>query len=147
MNEPVWKRLVESLDERGFESRYLDRLMDRLSPDAVRVAMSRGYGALEREIIEEMAYALRRTEDKLNLALLHVDLAQEALDSNTDDARWDELEDAYEERRRLAFRARWEFSVHREALGMVRHDVLVELYPIPRRRERRHAKACAASGR
>lgn len=142
MVDPVWKRLVESLDSRGFESRYLDRLMDRLSPAAMQVAMGTGFNALQREIVEEMAYALRRAEDKVNLALLHLDLATEAIEQNRDAARSALLEDEWENRRREAMRARWEFTVHREALGMIRHDVLMQLYPIPK--SRRSSASAAA---
>ena len=134
MYEPAWKRLVESLNDRGFESRYLDRLMDRLGTVTMKMAVGRGYHTLEREIIEEMAYALRRAEDKVNLALLRVDLALDEITNNGDPSRLGEFEDAFETRRQEAMRARWEFSVHREALGMVRHDILYELYPIPPRR-------------
>lgn len=143
MHEPIWKRLVESLDERGFESRYLDRLMDRLNPIARQIAMGRGFQALQHELIEEMAYALRKAEDKVNLALLHVDLADEAIRENADPARSDELEEAYETRRLEAMRARWEFSVHREAIGLIGHVVLEELYPIPPRRRARSSATAA----
>ena len=132
MSEPVWKRLVESLDSRGFESRYLDRLMDRLGTHATQVAMGDGFQALQREMIEEMAYALRRAEDKVNLALLHCDLALEAIRENTDPTAEAALEASFNEHREKARRARWEFSVHREALGMRGHRILEELYPIPR---------------
>lgn len=134
MFEPAWKRLVESLHAKGFESRYLDRLMDRLSTAAVQVAAKDGFKALEKELIAEMGYALRCAEDKVNLALLHVDLAQDALDDNREPARVAELEREYEARRQAAWRARWEFMVHREAIGMIEHSVLEQLYPIPPRR-------------
>lgn len=145
MFEPVWKRLVEALHEQGFESRYLDRLMDRLSPAAVQIAAGSGFNALQREIVEEMASALCRAEDKVNLAMLQMELADAAVTDNRDAARVEELEDAYEARRKEALRARWEFMVHREAIGMIKHDVLDALFPIPRRRRRAAASAATAA--
>lgn len=49
--EPAWKRLVRDLKDRGFESQYLDRLYERLSPAAVHAATAAGFRALEREIV------------------------------------------------------------------------------------------------
>jgi hypothetical protein len=135
--EPAWKRIVETLKERGYKSRYLDRLYERLSTAAVNATVSDGYETLQREIMEEMGYALQRAEDKLNFALLEVELAADELDSNRDVARERTLLEAYEKKRATAMRARWEFMVHREAVGMIKHDVLEELYPIPPRRRLR----------
>jgi hypothetical protein len=135
--EPAWKRIVESLKERGYESRYLDRLYERLSPAAANAAMGSGYETLQREILEEMGHALQRAEDKLNFALLEVELAADELDSNRELSRERDLLRHHEEKRAAAMRARWEFMVHREAIGMIKHDVLEALYPIPPRRRLR----------
>lgn len=132
--EPAWKRLVRDLKERGFESKYLDRLYERLSPVAVQAAAQNGFRALEREILEEMAYALCRAEDKVNFALLEVDLAGAAIDENEDGKRHPELVANYNQKRVAAMRARWEYMVHREALGLMSHDVLEQLFPIPKPR-------------
>lgn len=134
MFEPAWKRIVESLKDRGYESKYLDRLYERLSSAAVNAVVSDGYETLQREIMEEMGFALRRAEDKLNFALLEVELASDELDENRVRVRERELLETYEKKRAAAMRARWEFMVHREAIGMIRHDVLESLYPIPPRR-------------
>ena len=140
MYEPAWKQLVQNLKERGFESQYLDRLYARLSPLATRGAAAHGLHALEREILEEMAHALCRAEDKVNLALLEVDLAAEALDEahgGYDADALAALAAVYDDRRRAAMRARWEYMVHREALGMITHEVLESLFPIPPARSAR----------
>lgn len=131
MYEPAWKRLVEGLKEQGFESRYLDRLWDRLSPGARQIAAASGYDMLKREIMEEMGYALRQAEEKVNLAMLLVELTATAIEENRDPSETEPLAAKYRHHRESAIRARWEFMVHREAIGLIAHGVLDELYPLP----------------
>lgn len=126
--DPAWKRLVESLRAQKVESVYLDRLESRLGDLAA--ARRAGYGGLEQEIVEEMAFALGRAEDKVNAALLELELAGRALDAAAPADR-DRLRAAYNERRAAAATARWELVIHRESLGFVRNDELEGYYPIP----------------
>lgn len=125
MFKPAWKSLVERLENRDdFESPYLDRLKARLG--VAEISRS-----IEREILEEMAYALCRSSDKLNVALLEVDLARhEATHAASVELRRAKVAQ-YHQRRREAMRARWEFIVHREALGLYRHDIVDEEFPVP----------------
>lgn len=126
MSEPLWKDLVERLKESGFRSKYLDHFFER--------ARVRGYeveGSLEAELLSEMASSLRRSEDKVNLALLELEVAERAIDqAPTPAQRRQRLRD-YNACRDHAIKVRWEFLIHREALGMRRHAKVEALYPIP----------------
>ncbi len=131
MVEPAWKSLVESLRASRVESTYLDRLEARLG-DLRQAGLQRT--SLAQEILEEMAYALGRAEDKVNLALLELELASRALDDADDQARV-RRRDEYNQQREVAVRARWELEIHREAIGFRRNSALLErYYPIPPRR-------------
>ncbi len=129
--EPAWKRLVESLKDSSFESPYLDRLAARLSTTNLRVAA--GLGSIEREIVEEMAYALGRAEDKVNAALLELDVAARAVDTADDEARHAAVAE-FNALREAAITARWELLIHRESLGFRQNDMLPTYYPIPPKR-------------
>jgi hypothetical protein len=118
--------LVKELQDAGYESPYLDRLRGRLD-------VFQAQEQLEKEIVREMAVALGRTEDKLNVALLRLELARKDLDTAADadtgervarTARFNTL-------RGEALRARHELLIHREAVGMRRNAILESVYPIP----------------
>jgi hypothetical protein len=138
MSEPAWKKLVEQLRSRGHESAYLERLRDRLP------AASAGDN-LARELLQEMAGALGRAEDKINVSLLRLELLAleiDELDGSPDRgpgvrARVNRKIDAFNQEREIAAKSVWELRVHREALGFRRNQELAELYPIPKRREPR----------
>jgi hypothetical protein len=89
--------------------------------------------SLEKEIIREMAAALGRAEDKLDAALLRLELAGRACAAATgpDDRRRRAME--FNARRREALEARWELAIQREAVGLRRNEVVEGLYPIPPR--------------
>jgi len=130
MREAPWRTLVRDLTDAGYESPYLDRLRRRVDTTASQET-------LEQEIVAEMAAALGRAEDKLNAALLQLELAAGALAAASDA---DDREDAarvVDARREDALRARWELVIQREAVGIRRNDILEQLYPIPPRPARR----------
>ena len=127
MREAPWTRLVRELKDTGYESPYLDRLRARLDPAE---AVSR----LETEIVQEMAQALGRTEDKLNYALLRLELAARAIDTAPDElVRYDRVKE-FNALREDAIQARRNLQIHREAIGIRRNRMLDDLYPIPQRR-------------
>lgn len=127
MREAPWSRLVRELKDTGYESPYLDRLRARLDP-------SEAVARLETEIVQEMAQALGRTEDKLNYALLRLELAGRAIDAAPDAlVRYDRVKD-FNALREEAIQARRNLQIHREAIGIRRNRVLDDLYPIPPRR-------------
>ena len=123
MQDSPWKRLVEELTDTGFESIYLDRL--RASLD-----VEQQHAILEKEIVQEMAYALGRSAAKVDHALLELEILQRELDSSTLPAQRDALRQAIKGKRREALRLRRELLIHREALGIRRNDILETMYPI-----------------
>jgi hypothetical protein len=127
VREAPWSRLVRELKDTGYESPYLDRLRARLDPAE---AVSR----LETEIVQEMAQALGRTEDKLNYALLRLELAGRAIEDAPDPlVRYERVRE-FNVLRNEALDARRNLQIHREAIGIRRNRVLDDLYPIPPRR-------------
>ena len=127
MREAPWTRLVRELKDTGYESPYLDRLRARLDP-------AEAVARLETEIVQEMAQALGRTEDKLNYALLRLELAARAIDTAPDElVRYDRVKE-FNALRDEAIQARRNLQIHREAIGIRRSRMLDDLYPIPPRR-------------
>ena len=122
-----WKELVESLKRSGFQSPYLDRLSARMNPKQLGV-IPRG---IEAEILEEMAAALCRAEDKVNAALLELDVLEQGVRRAADAGERERAVEAFNRKRDDALNARWELLVHREAVGFYRNEILAELYPVP----------------
>lgn len=127
MRAPPWKTLVRELSRSGFESPYLDRLKRKVD---VELATEE----LEKEIVQEMASALGRAGDKVDYALLRLDLVADAIEKARTPherrqkiARWNDL-------REEAIEARYELRIHREAVGIRQNRVLESTYPIPPRR-------------
>ena len=127
MWEPPWKSLVETLTDSGFESPYLDRLRSR-----IEVALDRP--SLEREILLEMAQALGRAGDKVDLAFLKLQLLQEQIDDAADAEERTRLMRTYNRQRLQAKRVLRELVIHREALGMIHNQHLAALYTVPPRK-------------
>jgi hypothetical protein len=128
MWEPPWKTLVRSLTDDGFESPYLERLRARVdaTPD---------HRSLERELLQEMAYALARACDKVNLGLLELQLMERRIETAPDAEERTRLVRDFN-RQRLRVRGFFrELVIHREALGMLHNDHLRKEYPIPPRME------------
>ena len=123
MKEPPWKRLVEELKDQGYESIYLDRL--RASLD-----VEQQHGILEKEIVQEMAYALGRSAAKVDHALLELELLRGQLSACSSKHNREALEEAIESKQSEAYRLRRELLIHREALGIRRNDILETMYPI-----------------
>lgn len=121
--ERPWQALVRELRDAGCESPYLERLRARHDVAAAQEQ-------LEKEIVREMAEALGRAGEKVDVALLRLDLAGRTL-AAADPAERDRLVDAYNARRDEALRARHELRIHREAVGIRRNEMLDREYPIP----------------
>ena len=97
-----------------------------------RAHMEQAHESILAEIRGETAAALGRAGRKLQSALVALHTVAErfhALDYDDPDRL--ELSIEHRARRHEALRARWELEVHREAIGLLRHDDLYELYPIP----------------
>ena len=123
MKDPPWKRLVEELKDQGHESIYLDRLRATLD-------VEQQHGILEKEIIQEMAYALGRSAAKVDHALLELELLEAELGKCESPQRREELARAIKAKRTQARALRRELLIHREALGIRRNDILETMYPI-----------------
>ncbi len=123
-----WQRLAAELLEHGVESRYLARISARVEP-AHRLA------TLEVEIAKEMASALGRTEERLNLALAELELHharyQRAVRGHASADERSSLAAAFNAQRARAEARRRDLLIQREALGFRRNQILQELYPIP----------------
>ena len=127
MREAPWTRLVRELKDSGYESPYLDRLRARLDP-------AEAFARLEAEIVQEMAQALGRTGERLDYALLRLELAARAIEQAPDEAERAARTRAFNTLRAEALEARRNLLIHREAIGIRRNKVLDELYPIPPKR-------------
>jgi len=126
--DPAWKSLVEKLTDEGYESPYLTRLRERYG---VVPRGQSGAEALEYEILSEMASALGRAEDKVNVALLELELAARACDAGGDDP---ESVAVYNAKREHALRVRRDLLIHRDALRFPRDPRFLQNYPIPPKR-------------
>jgi len=126
VTERPWQSLVRELRESGFESPYLDRLRARYD-------VTTAQEELEKEIIREMAEALGRAGEKVDLALLRLDVARRALAAAADADERRRLAEEFNALRKDALQARQELRIHREAVGIRRNDCLDAQYPIPPR--------------
>ena len=120
--------MVEDLKSQGHKSPHLERLQQRLpSPGA-------GPGALELEILQEMASALARAGEKVDHALLQLEVLGQKIDAAKDPASRAKQVDAFNAQREVALKVLWELKVHREAIGLRQHQALAQMYPIPPKR-------------
>lgn len=94
---------------------------------------SRGDGLrrIEGEIAHEKAAALGRAGERLEEALAALDDLARAIEATTDDARRDELRDAYRATTARARAARLHLLIQREAVGLRSHRVVDQQFPEP----------------
>ena len=125
------QRLVGQLNAQGVKSEYLDRLTERVA------AMGNAdlqQAALEAELRKEVAESLGRAEDKIDHALLTLELTGRRHDAAHAGAEREALAAAYNAARDDALRLREYLLIQREALGFLGNDTLERVYPIPPRR-------------
>jgi hypothetical protein len=126
MSERPWQSLIRELRDSGHESPYLERLRARHDVAAAQEQ-------LEKEILREMAQALGRSGEKVDVALLHLEIAgRDVTAARTDDERERAIV-RFNALREEALRVRHELRIHREALGIRRNDGIEAMYPIPPR--------------
>jgi hypothetical protein len=125
---PSVKRLAAELVAQGIESQYLARVLERVSPDE-------SLDQLQAEIVREMAQALGRSEDRVNVALAELELHKARYEQAVREAapvtERQRHATAFNAQRTIAQTKLRELLIHREALGFRRNQVLSELYPIP----------------
>ena len=123
-----WKKLAAELAEHGMQSKYLERVRARV--DAQQSLL-----ALEAEIAGEIALALGRTEERLNLALAELELRGAKLarlrGAAASGPELGAAIDAFNHQRSVAEQRRLELVIQREAAGFRRNRAVYELYPIP----------------
>ena len=127
------QELVAKLTNEGVRSRYLDRLRDRFSalrPSAPPPAKDRK--------AQDATGALANAASAVDLALLHLELAQRKLDTAVECGapmeHVERLVETFNDRRDLAVDARDDLKVHRESVGIRQTRLLFKLYPVPPRR-------------
>lgn len=125
------QRLVSQLNAQGVKSEYLDRLTARV---ASLGSAELTQAALETELRQEVSESLGRAEEKVEHALLTVELIGRELDAAPDGAAREERARAFNAARDDALRLREYLLIQREALGFLGNEVLERLYPIPPRR-------------
>jgi len=123
-------RLAEELRDHGVQSEYLARVDARLDRE-------QQLENLQKEIAQEMASALGRTDMRVNLALAELELCkaryERAARSGAALGERQSLAQAFNAQRALAQARLRDLLIHREAIGFRRNQVLNELYPIPPR--------------
>lgn len=128
MPPPVYKKLAAELIEHGIESSYLARVSARVTPE-------QQLETLEAEVAQEMAGALGRSEDRLNLALAELELCMarytRAVHEQAAPERLAQLMQAHDAQRAVVLGRFRDLLIHREAVGFRRNQILHELYPIP----------------
>jgi hypothetical protein len=126
------KRLADGLIAEGIESKYLARVLERVSPE-------QQLDNLRNEIAQEIAQALGRSEDRVNLALAELELLrarhERARAAGEPEHELQALVRAHDAQRAVAKARLHELLIHREAIGFRRNQLLYELYPIPPRLE------------
>jgi hypothetical protein len=88
-----------------------------------------GFASTQKEILAEKAAALARIARTLESHVERLGVLREELRTLPAPARA-EARLRYEEARQTALRWRWYLEVQREAMGLLRHERLDELYPI-----------------
>jgi hypothetical protein len=125
---PSVKRLAADLVAQGIESKYLDRVLAKLAPDE-------SLDQLQAEIACEIAQALGRSEDYVNVALAELELQraryERALREGAPMNERQGYADAFNAQRVVAQSKLRNLLIHREAIGFRRNQMLNELYPIP----------------
>jgi hypothetical protein len=91
-------------------------------------ASARSLDATTRDLQAERANALGRASDRLEAALAELAEADAALAANPSELRRLAREEALAE----AGERLWFLVIQREALGLARHDVVYEVFKVPR---------------
>ncbi len=121
--------LVRSLRGTGYNSVYLDRLGSRISSEAA-------HDELRAEIVRETAAALTRSAEKVDLALLRLEFAADAVQEASRPRERRQAVERYNLLRDRALAARHDLLIHREAAGIRHNHDLERDYPVPPRLSR-----------
>jgi hypothetical protein len=131
---PPWKKLAAELTEYGVDSPYLERVRTRVDAEQELTA-------LQDEIAGEIARALGRSAEQLNLALAELDLCAAKLarlrSSGRTGPELEQAVDAFNQQRSVAEKRLRDLVIHREAAGFRRNQAVYEQHPIPPRESAR----------
>lgn len=126
-----WQKLAADLAEQGVESVYMQRIRQRVDAE-------QELKQLEQELAGEIARALGRTEDALNMALAELELLEARCAQLARDGApvlaLEQAAQAFNAQRGLAEKRLRDLVIHREAVGFRRNQQLYELFPIPPRK-------------
>jgi hypothetical protein len=92
----------------------------------------------QEEIAEEIAKALGHSGEKLEGVLEKLDALGKKLAGVEDAAGYNALVDRYNDLRKEALTRREMLMIHREAIGLWRHQDLDACYPIPPKKRKKH---------
>lgn len=126
--KPPWQKLAAELREYGVESPYLERVR-------ARVDAEQELRALQDEIAGEIARALGKTEERLNLAMAELDLCRAKLArvraAGLSGSELQAAVAAFNSQRSVAEKRLRDLVIHREAAGFRRNQAVYEAHPLP----------------
>lgn len=93
----------------------------------------------QEEIVEEIAKSLGHSGDLLEGVLAKLGALGEKLAGEEDEERYNALVDQYNDLRKEALTRREMLVIHREAIGLWRHEDLDACYPIPPKKRKKHS--------
>eukprot|EP00656_Telonema_subtile_P036834 TRINITY_DN4089_c0_g2_i1.p1 TRINITY_DN4089_c0_g2~~TRINITY_DN4089_c0_g2_i1.p1 ORF type:complete len:176 (+),score=54.61 TRINITY_DN4089_c0_g2_i1:88-615(+) len=129
--EQVHKQMLAKLRAEEYSSPLMDRITQVVSVEGLVKEQ-------EEELLQEIASALRRTEQSLLFACLEVEVAGRAADTAAaqGDRKLCELVDTFNALRKKAHERRHALTVHRQACGfrVGNREIVEDTYPIPTRR-------------
>ena len=124
--EAPWKKLAADLAEYGVQSEYLERVRRRVDSE-------QELDTLQKEIAGEIARALGRTEEHLDLAMAELELCAAKLArlraSGASATELSEAVDAFNRQRSVAEKRLRDLVIHREAAGFRRNQIVYDLPP------------------
>jgi len=142
-DELVHKRMVSKLQEEG----YTSPLMERISQ---KVDVGSQVAEQEQELLQEIAQALKRTENKLLFACLELEVAGKRADllASQKDPQLQDAVETHNKARERAVKRRHDLTVQRQACGFRTNSftIMDELYPIPPRRLHDNSALSAPTG-
>jgi DNA topoisomerase VI subunit B len=91
----------------------------------------------QEEIIEEMAKALGHTGYKLEVVLEEMKKMEREMQDLDNIDEYNEMVENFNTLRRQALNRKEMLMIHREALGVYKHNYIDKYYPIPHKKEKK----------
>jgi hypothetical protein len=126
MADSFLQRIVKDLKQKDPKEKniYLDKIISNLNQYRKDANKS-----IQQEILEEVAYSLRKVESQLRLSLLECEklFGEYKVCENKE-----EILKKYDEAKKRALQEKWKFMVQRESLGLIWTEDLEKMYPNPK---------------